>query len=90
MDRTGNAWLTAEDGTDFIGQNEVVNFPINSEFQDYTIYLANGVDVDTTEYFEVCLSNPTFGVIDAPYCATIYITDDDCKNTLLVVYRGLV
>ena len=81
MDRNDNKWLTAEDGTDFEGfQNGVVTFPINSLSQDYRIYLADEVDVDTTEYFEVCLENPMFGTIDAPDCAIIYIEDDDCTN----------
>ena len=75
-----NLQMTAEEGTDFIAvEGEVIDFLLNNGIEDYTIHLANGVDVDKQEYFEVCMDNPVFGVIVAPKCAIIYIENDDCK-----------
>ncbi|XP_072017220.1 uncharacterized protein [Amphiura filiformis] len=77
-DLNDNILLTAEDGTDFIGfQDILIDYEVNDGSEDYTISLADGVDVDKQEYFEVCLANPVLGNIDAPVCAIIYIEDDD-------------
>ena len=80
VDRNENRLLTAEDGTDFIGvEGEVIDFPVSDDEEDYTIYLADGVDVDKQEYFEVCIDNPVSGVVGGAKCAIIYIEDDDCE-----------
>ncbi len=80
LGRQDNVLLTAEDGTDFVGFEDVrLIFPAGERLQHYTIDLAYGVDVDTPEYFEVCLENPMYGSIDAPDCAIVYIEDDDCR-----------
>ena len=47
--------------------------------EQYTIFLAAAVDVEKSKYFEVCMSNPIAGIIDAPECAVVYIQNDDCE-----------
>ena len=79
VDATDNIFVTAEEGTDFVGVNQVLDFPANQMIMTVEIQLADGVDVDKQEYFEVCLSNPMFGHVDPPECAIIYIEDNDCK-----------
>ncbi|XP_072051646.1 uncharacterized protein [Amphiura filiformis] len=78
VDGVDSRFLTAEDGTDFVGfESETIKFPAGNRIVHHTISLADGVDVDKQEYFEVCMSNPTFGTIDPPECAIVYIEDDD-------------
>ncbi|XP_072051597.1 uncharacterized protein [Amphiura filiformis] len=78
VDGVDYRFLTAEDGTDFVGfESETIKFPAGNRIVHHTISLADGVDVDKQEYFEVCMSNPTFGTIDPPECAIVYIEDDD-------------
>ena len=80
VDRTSNQHLTAQAGTHFVAfSNQVLNFNLNDDIEEYTISLATNVDVEKQKYFEVCMSNPLAGIIDAPECAIIYIEDDDCK-----------
>ena len=80
MDEHENLHLTAEDGTDFIGfEDMVINFPVGDGHEHVIIKLAEGVDVDKEEYFEVCMDNAVSGIVDGPRCAIVYIEDDDCK-----------
>ena len=85
--RQENSRLTAENGTDFIFQNARLIFPAGEQQQSHRIDLAYGVDVDTEEHFEVCLTSPMSGSIESPECALIYIQNDDCKCTFyLFIY----
>lgn len=80
FDLSDNRFLTAEAGVDFIGfRNVVLDFAIGDTVETHTINLADGVDVNKQEYFEVCLSNPISGIVEPPECAIIYIEDDDCE-----------
>ncbi|XP_072023298.1 uncharacterized protein [Amphiura filiformis] len=78
VDSQDSRFLTAENGTDFVGfESKTIEFLAGNRIVHHTINLADGVDVDKQEYFEVCMSNPTFGTIDPPECAIVYIEDDD-------------
>ncbi|XP_072023585.1 uncharacterized protein [Amphiura filiformis] len=78
VDSQDSRFLTAENGTDFVGfESKTIDFPAGDRIAHYTINLADGVDVDKQEYFEVCMSNPMFGSIAPPECAIVYIEDDD-------------
>ena len=81
VDEHENLHLTAEDGSDFIGfEDMVINFPVGDGHEHVLIPLAEGVDVDKQEYFEVCMDNAVSGIVDGPRCAIVYIEDDDCKS----------
>ncbi len=76
--------ITAIEDVDYHGvTNRHVSFAIGESIQSTTVYTApTDLRVEGEERFEVCLSNPTEGVLGLYgliRCAAVVIEDCDCK-----------
>lgn len=56
--------------------NPTLTFEPNFLSQDVTITMADDLDLDADEYFEICLTNPTGGDLGAPLCSVVVVKDD--------------